>query len=81
METAFAQRGIPVTVGTIHGARGLQAKAVILVAADDPQGNDERALMYVALTRPTDHLFALWSHDTPFVKELLRNLDSARRSP
>jgi hypothetical protein len=74
----FDERNLLVTVRTIHGARGLQAKAVVLVAADDLQGDDDRALMYVALTRPTDHLFALWTHDTPFVKELIRNLDAAR---
>lgn len=68
----------PVTISTIHGARGLQAKAVILVAADDLQNEDGRSLMYVALTRPTDHLHILWSHDTPLVKELARNLDAAR---
>jgi hypothetical protein len=73
-------RSLAVTVSTIHGARGLQAKAVILVAAEDLQGDDDRALMYVALTRPTDQLFVLWSHDTPFVKELIRNLEAARSS-
>ncbi|HYV20044.1 MAG TPA: NERD domain-containing protein [Verrucomicrobiae bacterium] len=76
----FDRRSLPVTVSTIHGARGLQAKAVILAAAEDLQGDDGRALMYVALTRPTDRLFVLWSHDTPFVKELIRNLEAARSS-
>ncbi|HEU5179410.1 MAG TPA: NERD domain-containing protein [Candidatus Polarisedimenticolia bacterium] len=71
---------LTVNVRTIHDARGLQAKAVILVAAEDLQGDDGRALMYVALTRPTDQLFVLWSHDTPFVKELMRNLEAARSS-
>jgi len=51
-----------------------------VVAAEDLQGDDGRALMYVALTRPTDRLFVLWSHDTPFVKELIRNLEGARSS-
>jgi superfamily I DNA/RNA helicase len=74
----FDERSLNVTVSTIHGARGLQARAVILVAADDLQGDDDRALMYVALTRPTDRLFVLWSHDTPFMKELAQNLESAR---
>jgi len=72
----FDERGLPVAVSTIHGARGLQARAVILVGADDLDAQD-RALMYVALTRPTDHLFALWSHDTPLVRELARNLEPA----
>jgi hypothetical protein len=76
----FDRCSLGVTVSTIHGARGLQAKAVILVAAEDLQGDDGRALMYVALTRPTDQLFVLWSHDTPFVKELIRNLEAARSS-
>lgn len=74
----FEKHSLPITISTIHGARGLQAKAVILVAADDLRDEDGRSLMYVALTRPTDHLFVLWSHDTPLVKELARNLDAAR---
>lgn len=74
----FQKHSLPVTVSTIHGARGLQAKAVILLAAEELQNEDGRSLMYVALTRPTDHLHVLWSHDTPLVKELARNLEAAR---
>lgn len=72
------KRGLSATVSTIHGARGLQARTVILVSADDLQGPEERPLMYVALTRPTDRLYILWTHDTPFVKELQNNLEKAR---
>jgi hypothetical protein len=72
---AFAHQGFDIPTTTIHGARGLQAKAVILVGAEELQGDLGRRLMYVALTRPTDLLFVLWSHDSPHLKELARNLD------
>lgn len=72
------KRGLSATVSTIHGARGLQARSVILVGADELQDPEERPLMYVALTRPTDRLSILWSHDTPIVKELIQNVDRAR---
>jgi nuclease-like protein len=41
----FDERDLPVTVSTIHGARGLQARAVILVAADDLDPLPEKSLI------------------------------------
>lgn len=77
VEEALGRHGLKPSVTTIHGARGLQAKAVVLVGADTIQGEEARAMMYVALTRPTDQLYVLWSHDTPSLKELVRNLENA----
>ncbi len=77
VEEALGRHGMKAAVTTIHGARGLQAKAVVLVGADTIQGDEARAMMYVALTRPTDQLYVLWSHDTPSLKELMRNLETA----
>jgi hypothetical protein len=78
MAAELAKAGQKAVVSTIHGARGLQAKAVILAGADNLHRAHDRALMYVALTRPTDILVVTWSHETPLVKELLRNVDQAR---
>jgi superfamily I DNA/RNA helicase len=55
-----------VNIFTMHRAKGLTAKAVIVVAAEDEylpgraQGDamdDERRLLYVSLTRAKHHLF------------------------
>lgn len=78
MSGEMKRAGLAATVSTIHGARGLQAKAVILFAADELHPEHDRSLMYVALTRPTDVLIALWSHETPLTKELLSNVERAR---
>ena len=66
-----------VSVSTIHDARGLQRRVVILVGAEDLGAVRDRTLLYVALTRPEDLLIILYSHDSPLVREMARNLDAA----
>ncbi len=70
---------------TVHKAKGLQAKVVMLICAEQlpsqfPERDEqaERALFYVALTRPEDLLIVLYTYDTPYVSELLRNIARAR---
>ena len=56
-----------VNISTMHRAKGLTAKAVILAVAEDeyipgrsiaePEFGDERRLLYVSLTRPEHYLF------------------------
>ena len=56
-----------INISTMHRAKGLTAKAVIVAAAEDehipgranaePEFGDERRLLYVSLTRPEHHLF------------------------
>ena len=56
-----------VNISTMHRAKGLTAKAVIVAAAEDeyipgrasaePEFGDERRLLYVSLTRPEHYLF------------------------
>jgi superfamily I DNA/RNA helicase len=67
-----------VKIQTIHSAKGLQFKAVILLwagqmpstgEADDPAV--ERRLMYVSLTRAEDYLTVLHSTVSPYVTELI----------
>jgi hypothetical protein len=77
-----------VHVGTIHSAKGLQSKVVILACADQlpshfPTSSEdaERALLYVALTRGEELLIVLYAHDTPYIKELLRNIATERGEP
>ncbi|MCB1820114.1 MAG: NERD domain-containing protein, partial [Candidatus Competibacteraceae bacterium] len=62
---------------TIHVAKGLQYRVVILLWADQLPGtfadSDEAAdccLMYVALTRPEDLLFITVSQPSPFVQRI-----------
>ena len=56
-----------ISILTMHRAKGLTAKAVIIIAADDeliPGPNkegDERRLLYVSLTRAKHHLFITYS--------------------
>lgn len=56
-----------VNISTMHKAKGLSSKAVIVAAAEDeyipgrqmaePEFGDERRLLYVSLTRPEHYLF------------------------
>jgi hypothetical protein len=66
-----------VKVQTIHGSKGLQYRAVILLWADllptnfpntDPA--EELKLMYVALTRPEDYLFVTHSEPSSFIDRI-----------
>ncbi|MEY6434156.1 3'-5' exonuclease [Thioalkalicoccus limnaeus] len=66
-----------IKIQTIHSAKGLQYKAVILMWADllpkqfgDTTEQDERKLMYVGLTRPEDYLVISAAHPSPFVTEI-----------
>lgn len=74
IHSVFRARKIPATVSTIHGSRGLQAKAVLIVNADSLKPARDRSLLYVGLTRPEDFLAVFWSHDTPLTKELEANM-------
>jgi Nuclease-related domain/Viral (Superfamily 1) RNA helicase len=67
-----------VSVSTIHDARGLQRRVIILLGAEDLGAVRDRSLLYVALTRPEDLLIVLHSHDTPLVREMVRNLEAAQ---
>lgn len=78
IEAAFSGSGLQVTVSTIHGSKGLQARVVILVGAEQLSAPEDRALLYVGLTRPEDLLIASWSHDTPLTKEMEQNVESYR---
>jgi superfamily I DNA/RNA helicase len=70
-----------VSVSTIHDARGLQRRVIILLGAEDLGAVRDRSLLYVALTRAEDLLIVLHSHDTPLVREMIRNLEAAQGAP
>jgi superfamily I DNA/RNA helicase len=66
-----------IKVQTIHSAKGLQYRVVILMWADllpsefpDSDVEGERRLMYVALTRPEDMLFITCSMDSAFIRDI-----------
>jgi hypothetical protein len=66
-----------IKIQTIHSAKGLQYRAVILMWADqlprqfgDTNQQDERCLMYVALTRPEDFLVISTSNYSTFMEEI-----------
>lgn len=66
-----------IKVQTIHSAKGLQYRVVILMWADllpsgfpDSDVEEERRLMYVALTRPEDMLFMTCSSDSAFIGDI-----------
>src|SRR5690606_29040883 len=72
-----APSGPALTVGTIHSAKGLQFRAVILMWADlfygpdneDRHGKD-RALLYVGLTRAQTLLRICWTRGTELTAEI-----------
>ncbi len=80
--SAQARRGTalsesPLTVGTIHSAKGLQFRAVILMWADMLYGADnaerhrnDRALLYVGLTRAQTFLRICWTRGTALTAEV-----------
>lgn len=56
-----------VTLSTVHSFKGLEARAVILVGADQPVQAIEtnlrdKSLLYVGMTRATDRLIITWSN-------------------
>jgi len=64
---------------TIHAAKGLEFPAVIVSALDQlpsPMERDEvrdSNLLYVGLTRATDHLVVTWAGRSPFTERVLRS--------
>ena len=63
----------PITLMTIHAAKGLEFRAVFVVgleenlfpsemAAEEGNIEEERRLFYVAITRAIDRLYLTWSH-------------------
>jgi hypothetical protein len=74
-KTKVAEKSIKVQ--TIHSAKGLQYKAVILLWGDDlpspfedADEQVERQLFYVALTRPEDYLVISYSGSSSFIQEI-----------
>jgi superfamily I DNA/RNA helicase len=66
-----------IKIQTIHSAKGLQYRAVILMWADhlprqfdDTNELEERSLMYVASTRPEDFLAISASGQSTFISEI-----------
>jgi superfamily I DNA/RNA helicase len=64
---------------TIHAAKGLEFPAVIVAAVDqlpnplDPDEVRDGNLLYVALTRATDHLALCWVGQSAFTERVLRS--------
>jgi hypothetical protein len=78
-----SDEGIKIT--TIHSAKGLQFRAVILLWADLLPSNleerddaAERMLFYVALTRAEDVVAVIHSGSSSYVNEIERNIAAAR---
>jgi UvrD-like helicase C-terminal domain/Nuclease-related domain/AAA domain len=72
-----AVSGPAVTVGTIHSVKGLQFRAVILMWADVLYGpnnaerhRNDRALLYVGLTRAQTFLRVCWTRGTTLTAEI-----------
>lgn len=72
-----AASGAAITVGTIHSVKGLQFRAVILMWADLLYGPDnaerhrnDRALLYVGLTRAQTFLRVCWTRGTALTAEI-----------
>ena len=75
--TRVAEPGIKIQ--TVHSAKGLQYRAVILMWADhlprpqhykDANEVKDRSLMYVGITRPEDYLVISASGFSPFIQEM-----------
>ena len=69
-----------IKIQTIHGSKGLQYRVVIVMWADllpaafeNTDEAAERRLLYVALTRPEEHLIVTCSKISPFVSEIVRS--------
>lgn len=79
-ENSAARRRIGdpgIKILTMHGAKGLQFKAVILLFADECPANfpdvdedDERRLFYVALTRAEEFLAVSCSKASKFIRDI-----------
>jgi superfamily I DNA/RNA helicase len=80
-----SNEGVKIT--TIHSAKGLQFRAVLLVWADllpthypDRDETQERSLFYVALTRAEDVLALTCAGPSRYVDEFQKSILQARRS-
>jgi superfamily I DNA/RNA helicase len=70
-----------IKVQTIHSAKGLEYRAVIIMWADllprlffdDHDEDEERRVMYVALTRSSDFLAITYSRPSDFITEIRRS--------
>jgi superfamily I DNA/RNA helicase len=76
--------GNGVKITTVHSAKGLQFRAVVLVWGDllpsrrrDRSEAEERSLFYVALTRAEDVLVVTQSRASRYIDELQSNIASA----
>jgi UvrD-like helicase C-terminal domain/Nuclease-related domain/AAA domain len=76
-----------IKISTIHSAKGLQFRAVILMWADllpsqlDNRDEDsERRLVYVATTRAEDLFAVTHSGPSAYVEEIRRNIEAANHS-
>ena len=72
---AEAPDGAGVRVSTIHGAKGLEADAVLLLDAHHLQTREDgeaRRLLYIAMTRARRDLGVSYFRDTPLMAELER---------
>lgn len=68
-----------VLYGTIHAFKGMEAPAVIVTDLDDVRGRGAEALLYVAVTRPTEKLLLLMHESTRArVGELIAGEPGAR---
>lgn len=77
-----------VAVSTMHSAKGLEWQVVFIYEANDgfipyklakteEEKEEERRLMYVAMTRAKDYLHILWStNPSPFTKEMQGKMSS-----
>ncbi|HEY9788653.1 MAG TPA: 3'-5' exonuclease, partial [Candidatus Obscuribacterales bacterium] len=75
----LAQAAEPVVLSTVHSAKGLEFKGVVLCGLP-AEGNDaeaNRKLAYVGMTRATDELLVVCRPDYPFLEEL----HAARAAP
>jgi hypothetical protein len=75
--------GEGIKISTIHSAKGLQFRAVILMWADllpsdfeDRDEDSERKLLYVGLTRAEDLLVITHTHPSAYVGEIGRNIEA-----
>jgi superfamily I DNA/RNA helicase len=69
-----------IKIQTIHGSKGLQYRAVIVLWADrlprsfpDIDPDEDPKLMYVALTRAEDYLFISHSEPSDFIDRICKS--------
>ena len=55
----MAKDGNNIRISTIHSFKGLESPVVILTELDRRRGNNEKELLYVALSRARNHLISL----------------------